>query len=58
MLDQLWIAWLFPAPFLLLFWYRYFRHHKEFENKDLDLEIHSPFIIFQITTKGGSPDCG
>ena len=55
MLDQLWIAWLFPAPFLLLFWYRYFRHRKEFENKDLDLEIHSPFIIFQITTKGGSP---
>ncbi len=53
MFDYLWIAWLFPLPFFLYF-YRFVINRSRFINNDLDFRVHSPFIIFQVTTKGAS----
>jgi len=54
MLDQLWLVWSLPLPFVF-FYYRFATNRTKFVNKDLSFRVHSPFIIFQVTTKGGSP---
>lgn len=56
MFEQLWVAWLLPLPFLL-YYYRFATNHSRFQNNHaapIPMVV-SPFIIFQITTKGNSP---
>jgi cellulose synthase/poly-beta-1,6-N-acetylglucosamine synthase-like glycosyltransferase len=53
MFENLWLVWLVYTPFAVNFLRHYLRNHSRYEAHPTGI-IHSPFITFQVTTKGGT----
>jgi len=53
LLGYLWVIWLIGIPIYLRLLFSIIKNRGALVNSDTRCDIHSPFIIFQITTKGG-----
>jgi hypothetical protein len=51
--NYLWLIWLIGMPIYFRLLYDIVKNRKSLINNDVNYIFHSPFIIFQITTKGG-----